>query len=41
MNNKTLLSIAKEHGSPIYVYDAHKIEVQYKLKLFIPQMVYH
>lgn len=30
MENKTLLNIAKEYGSPIYVYDAHKIEAQYK-----------
>lgn len=30
MNNNTLLSIAKTHGSPIYIYDAHKIEAQYK-----------
>lgn len=30
MENKTLLNIAKEYGSPIYVYDAHKIETQYK-----------
>lgn len=30
MENKTLLNIAKEYGSPIYVYDAQKIETQYK-----------
>lgn len=30
MNNATLLNIAKEFGSPVYVYDAHKIESQYK-----------
>lgn len=30
MENKSLLNIAKEYGSPIYVYDAHKIEAQYK-----------
>lgn len=30
MKNATLLNIAKEFGSPVYVYDAHKIESQYK-----------
>lgn len=30
MKNGTLLNIAKEFGSPVYVYDAHKIESQYK-----------
>ena len=30
MNQDTLLQIAKEYGSPVYVYDAHKIEIQYK-----------
>lgn len=30
MKNATLLNIAKELGSPVYVYDAHKIESQYK-----------
>ena len=30
MEQKTLLQIAEEFGSPIYVYDAHKIEAQYK-----------
>ncbi|PTM07750.1 MAG: diaminopimelate decarboxylase [Bacteroidetes bacterium] len=30
MKNETLLSIASEFGNPIYVYDAHKIESQYK-----------
>ncbi|AXT21288.1 diaminopimelate decarboxylase [Flavobacteriaceae bacterium AU392] len=30
MNNEVLLNITKAHGSPIYVYDAHKIEAQYK-----------
>ncbi len=29
MNKKTLLEIAKEYGSPVYVYDAHKMEAQY------------
>lgn len=29
MNNKNLLSIAKEFGSPVYVYDAEKIKYQY------------
>ena len=29
MKVSTLTSIAKEHGSPIYVYDAEKIESQY------------
>jgi len=30
MNQDTLLQIAKEYGSPVYVYDTHKIEIQYK-----------
>ena len=30
MNEDTLLQIAKDYGSPVYVYDAHKMEVQYK-----------
>ena len=30
MKNDTLLNIANEFGSPIYVYDAHTIEAQYK-----------
>lgn len=30
MQNKQLLEIAKEFGSPVYVYDASKIETQYK-----------
>ncbi len=30
MKNETLLNIAKEFGSPVYVYDATKIETQYK-----------
>ncbi|MGB2143096.1 MAG: diaminopimelate decarboxylase [Flavobacteriaceae bacterium] len=30
MNQDTLLEIAKDYGSPVYVYDAHKMEVQYK-----------
>ena len=30
MEQKTLLQIAEEFGSPIYVYDSHKIEAQYK-----------
>ena len=29
MTNQNLLAIAKEYGSPIYVYDAAKIESQY------------
>jgi len=29
MNQETLLQIAKDYGSPVYVYDAHKIEAQY------------
>jgi len=29
MNQETLLQIAKDYGSPVYVYDAHKMEVQY------------
>ena len=30
MTNQNLLEIAKEYGSPVYVYDAQKIENQYK-----------
>ncbi len=30
MQNKQLLDIVKEFGSPVYVYDASKIETQYK-----------
>lgn len=30
MKNQTLLNIANEFGNPVYVYDAHKIETQYK-----------
>ena len=30
MNHSQLLKIAKDYGSPVYVYDAHKIESQYK-----------
>ncbi len=30
MEQSTLLQITEEFGSPIYVYDAHKIEAQYK-----------
>ncbi|MFB1027128.1 MAG: diaminopimelate decarboxylase [Flavobacteriaceae bacterium] len=30
MNKETLLQIANEYGSPVYVYDAHKMEAQYK-----------
>ncbi|RLD28416.1 MAG: diaminopimelate decarboxylase [Bacteroidetes bacterium] len=30
MKNETLLNIAKEFGSPVYVYNASKIEAQYK-----------
>ena len=30
MKESTLLQIAEDFGSPIYVYDAHKIESQYK-----------
>ena len=30
MNQDTLLQIAKDYGCPVYVYDAHKMEVQYK-----------
>ena len=29
MTNNQLLNIAKEHGSPVYVYDAEKITAQY------------
>jgi diaminopimelate decarboxylase len=30
MKNQTLLNIANEYGNPVYVYNAQKIEVQYK-----------
>ena len=30
MNTDQLLQIAKDFGSPVYVYDAHKIEAQYQ-----------
>ena len=30
MKNQDLLAIAQEFGSPVYVYDAAKIEKQYK-----------
>ncbi len=30
MTNQNLLEIAREYGSPVYVYDAQKIENQYK-----------
>ncbi|MGB8374071.1 MAG: diaminopimelate decarboxylase, partial [Salegentibacter sp.] len=30
MNNQDLLAIANDFGSPVYVYDAEKIESQYK-----------
>lgn len=30
MKNDILLKIADQYGSPVYVYDAHKIEAQYK-----------
>ncbi|MDN3594757.1 diaminopimelate decarboxylase [Zunongwangia endophytica] len=30
MTNQDLLAIANEYGSPVYVYDAEKIEAQYK-----------
>jgi len=30
MKNETLINIAKEFGSPVYVYNAAKIEAQYK-----------
>jgi len=30
MNKENLLRIANEYGSPVYVYDAHKMEAQYK-----------
>ncbi len=30
MKKEQLLNIAQEYGSPVYVYDAHKIESQYK-----------
>jgi diaminopimelate decarboxylase len=29
MNKDTLLQITKDYGSPVYVYDAHKMEAQY------------
>lgn len=30
MNYQDLLAVVKEHGNPVYVYDASKIEAQYK-----------
>ena len=30
MEHNSLLEIAETYGSPVYVYDAHKIESQYK-----------
>ena len=30
MTAANLLNIAEEFGSPVYVYDAHKIELQYQ-----------
>ena len=30
MTNDSLLKITKNHESPVYVYDAEKIESQYK-----------
>ena len=30
MNNQDLLKIAEAYGSPVYVYNAEKIELQYK-----------
>lgn len=30
MNKDDLLQIANDYGSPVYVYDAHKMEAQYK-----------
>ena len=30
MNQKLLLSLAKKYDTPLYVYDADKIESQYK-----------
>ena len=30
MEHNTLLQIAKDFGSPVYVYDAEKIKIQYK-----------
>ncbi|MEM7085487.1 MAG: diaminopimelate decarboxylase [Bacteroidota bacterium] len=30
MTNKDLLAVVREFDSPVYVYDAHKIEAQYK-----------
>ena len=29
MNQDNLLQITKDYGSPVYVYDAHKMEAQY------------
>jgi diaminopimelate decarboxylase len=29
LNNETLIAIAKEYGTPVYVYDAEKIQEQY------------
>jgi len=30
MNNRDLLQVAQEFGSPVYVYDSEKITSQYK-----------
>ncbi len=30
MNNNDLLNVVRDHGSPVYVYDAEKISFQYK-----------
>ena len=30
MTSDSLLEIAEQHGSPLYVYDAHKIQSQYE-----------
>ena len=35
MEYNTLLQIAKDYGSTVYVYDAEKIVSQYNLILFV------
>ena len=30
MTDQDLLQVARDFGSPVYVYDAHQIEAQYK-----------
>ncbi|RKS50726.1 diaminopimelate decarboxylase [Gillisia mitskevichiae] len=41
MNNQDLLNVAAEFGSPVYIYDAEKIESQYKRLTSAFNMVDH